>query len=297
MSAKRETIKFLIPVSTFGISSQSLNGRSIVPLYINPQNMTISDSKIIQSTQTKGGFIVEYWGENLTDINFGGVVGSGGIEAIEILRSVYRNEQTQMRDLILRRMAEQQSAENASQTESNAGFIKSLIAGQIAGGDSLLGNGFSEIIDANKSLVENIKSIYKNASQNNPQPEVLIPTAGAFAVTVDMYYQGFKYRGFFSSFSVSESADVTGDFNYDVKFSATSRTGKRSNFAPWHRDPYDSVGQPKQASIPTEGPMLDELSFRSNITETAATITKSDNQAGQKKPNQVLLNRFEGLKK
>ena len=39
------------------------NGSS-VQMYINPENFSVAESKLITPTRTKGGFVVQYWGDN-----------------------------------------------------------------------------------------------------------------------------------------------------------------------------------------------------------------------------------------
>ena len=65
----------------------------IVNMYINPQNITYSSSKIIDKQLTKGGFIIQYWGEQLTTLRISGHTGSSGIEGINVLYEIYRAEQ------------------------------------------------------------------------------------------------------------------------------------------------------------------------------------------------------------
>jgi len=63
-----------------------------VEMYINPQNISYEDSKIITPTRTKGGYIIQYWGEELGTINLSGHTSSAGIEGINLLRMIYRIE-------------------------------------------------------------------------------------------------------------------------------------------------------------------------------------------------------------
>lgn len=48
----------------------------VVTLLINPQTMNSSFSKKVNASFTRGGFIVEQWGENLDVLNFSGTIGA-----------------------------------------------------------------------------------------------------------------------------------------------------------------------------------------------------------------------------
>lgn len=295
---KRVTMKFLIPVSVSGIKSETLAGRKMIPCYISPQEMKIQESKLITETLTKGGYLIEYWGEELPIITASGSTGSGGIEAIDILRAVYRNEQIQMDQLLRERSrALSQAAESALQDTSSA----TAQAGIVSALDSLFENGVSEIIDGTKSVVEEITSIFEDTVEERTNPVTLIPSLGAFAVAVDLYMQGVKYRGFFKDFSVNESAESPGLFDYNFTFKVLKRSGKRKNFMPWHRNPRDANGNPREVSIPIEGPRLDELSYETNLSTfgsfvagdgTSVFLDHSVDNVEAQDVNDVGVNRF-----
>jgi hypothetical protein len=78
---KRNIITWFIP--QFGI----------VRMYVNPQSISYVHKKIISKERTKGGFTLQYWGEDLTQINIQGTTGSAGIEGINVLYEIYRAEQ------------------------------------------------------------------------------------------------------------------------------------------------------------------------------------------------------------
>lgn len=296
MTIRRNTMKFLIPISVFGIRSETLAGRRTVPCYISPTQFNIDEKKLITETFTKGGYMVEYWGEELPTITGGGTTGSGGIEAIEILRAVYRNEQIQMEQLLLeraRRIEEDAGTtlQDSSSATAQAGIVSAL--------DSLFGNGFSEIINGTQSVIDEITAIFGDSPEDVPDPVTLVPSTAAFAVSVDLYMQGFKYRGYFTDFRTSESGESPGLFDYNFTFKVLRRTGRRPNFMPWHRNPFNALGEPTEASIPVEGQRLDELSYATNA-ETAGTIiptnglstfTNSENDIPED-PNDVGVSRF-----
>jgi hypothetical protein len=64
-----------------------------IEMYINPQAISFSNKKTITQKRTKGGFIIQYWGEELETLNIAGETGDGGIEALYPLIDVYRSEQ------------------------------------------------------------------------------------------------------------------------------------------------------------------------------------------------------------
>ena len=72
---------------------------TLVEMYINPNNITFSQNKKISKTRTKGGFLVQYWGEELMTIQLQGTTGSAGIEGIQLLEDVYRSEQLSLQRL------------------------------------------------------------------------------------------------------------------------------------------------------------------------------------------------------
>ena len=78
---QRRMLKWLVPE------------RGIIEMYINPQSIAIRNAKNIKSERTKGGFVVQYWGEELTSIDISGHTGTSGIEGINVLSDIYRGEQ------------------------------------------------------------------------------------------------------------------------------------------------------------------------------------------------------------
>ena len=63
-----------------------------------------------------------------------------------------------------------------------------------------------------------------------------IPSLAAMAFAVEMYYNGWVYRGFFENMTVTERAD---NFllDYSMTFTATQRRGYRTNYFPWSESP------------------------------------------------------------
>jgi hypothetical protein len=284
---KRNVMKFLIPVTVQSVSRDDLVGRTIIPVYINPQRINIQESKLVDHTLTKGGYIVQYWGEELTRIQADGITGSGGIEAINILRSVYRNEQIQFKNLLLKRSSDLAEAAGESINDNTAANAMSGLKSIL---DTITEGGFSGIVNGISSSIESITNAAIGVTENNPNNITLIPSLASFAVTMDIYFQGEKFRGFFKSFAYTEEASSPGMFNYQFEFVVTKRFGERKNFMPWHRNPLDAGGQPRPASIPPEGARLDELTFATTQNEVLGTKRVSSKFASTQESTQVDLN-------
>ncbi len=197
-----------------------------VDMYINPQSMDIQEKKIIQKQRTKGGYIIQYWGEELMSIKIAGTTGASGIEGINILRKVYR--------------AEQDSFQQVAQTLSdrvNAFTASGNIANVIAQGAG----------SAAGDLAGNIGGGLMTGLFGGSSSPSLLPTLGSLAVSVELFYQGWVFKGFFEELSTSENVvNGPGVFNYNLTFTVLDRRGTRGNFMPFHRSPaiLDSAGNP-----------------------------------------------------
>lgn len=193
------------------IMSFRLPSGAVVEMYINPQNLTIAESKAITPIRTKGGYVIQYWGDQLTEITLSGHTGSSGIKGIQILRDIYRSENKGF-DLVA---ATQQSE------------LQSII-------------GETNIQDANMSQT---LSSYSAALQKRNY--LLRPSLASMAVSVILFYQGVQYKGFFTAFETTENTDQLGLISYTMRFSATSTSGQRQNFMAWHKEPIatDLTGQ------------------------------------------------------
>lgn len=192
-------------------------GLGFVDMYINPQQMDISEKKVIQKQRTKGGYIIQYWGEELTTIRIQGNTGASGIEGINILRKVYRAEQDSFQQ-VAQMLADRVNA------FSVGGNLSSLIAN----GASQSGGNFAGNITG--GLVTGLLG-------GNSSPATL-PTLGSLAVSVEMYYQGWVFKGFFENFDVNESvSNGPGVFNYTLLFTVLDRRGERLNIMSYNRSP------------------------------------------------------------
>lgn len=190
----------------------------IVQMYCNPQNIRYDYSKNIESKRTKGGFVIQYWGENLTQLSINGTTGTSGIEGINVLHDLYRNEQLALDPFALFLAAKQRQ-------QSFAGDIfdvgSSLFNAETAG-------------DVGNTLVGALAGAAQEAF---PQASSQAPTLASLASQVEMYWSGEVFRGYFTGFSVTESVTSLGMFDYEIKFTVTQKRGLRKNFLAWHRSP------------------------------------------------------------
>jgi len=248
MDIYRKTLKFLVPVSEDALNTFTLTGRDVVPIYVNPQSISIRDNKIIQKTLTKGGYVIQYWGEELSTMSVNGTTGSAGIEGIHILRDIYRNEQIRMKDQLLTKLENKtsgavQTLADTSEVEQASNFITNMK-------NTDIGSAVGGFFDTAKSIVESFANVLDSTAEETINRVILRPTLAAYAVSMDVYFQGERYRGYFTTFTVNERAASPGLFDYTFQFMITKRVGKRSNFMPWHRTPLDDSGNPVSATIP-----------------------------------------------
>lgn len=205
----------------------------VIEMYINPKSISYQDAKLISKERTKGGFSLQYWGEELTTISLRGTTGSSGIEGINVLHEIYRAEQYAF-DAIGLTLASDNGV-NAADQQILGGIGNSI--GSLVSGTSV-GNGIGGYI-AN-SLFGTDSSSQALASQN-------IPSLAQYAFSVEMFYRGWIYRGYFQNMTVNESADNLGLFEYDISFIATERKGYRLNEFSWQRS---AINGPSSTSAP-----------------------------------------------
>lgn len=186
----------------------------IVEMYLNPQSVAIDEGKVITPTRTKGGYAIQYWGEELIKINIQGTTGTSGIEGINVLRDVYRSEQLTLDPYAL--------YVAAAPAPSPASAVGSAIGGALGG-------------DLGASIGGAVGGLIGDAASGLGPGTRPTPSLAQFAFSVEMYWDGEVYRGYFTRFNVTESVDTLGLFNYTMEFVATQRRGFRQNFMPWHR--------------------------------------------------------------
>lgn len=207
---KRHLIHWLIP------------DMGVVKVYVNPDNISYSHAKIINQTRTKGGYSLQYWGEDLIKIAMSGTTGSSGIEGINMLYEIYRSEQYTF-DSVGLTLAAGNAASNLS--GSLVGTATNLAGGIVGALGGALGNGAGSEI---------AKSLFGVDGSNGLSPRN-IPSLANNAFTVEMYYNGWVYRGYFNDMRITETTDLM--FNYSINFTATQKRGYRTNFLPWHKNP------------------------------------------------------------
>lgn len=277
MTIQRQVMTFKLPLRVEQLGRSNFRGRASIPLYINPETFQIQERKVISSSMTKGGYAVQYWGEELASITANGTTGSGGIEAINILRDVYRYEIIHFNNLL--RLRESNSQED---------FISAFGS---AGGRNRTRNFRNDIFNlaggAESIINEIVESAYGFA-EANPASVNLIPSIGVFATNIILYWHGEMFQGYFENFTVDEKAASPGLFDYSFGFKVLKRSGKRSNFMPWHRNPYDLNGNPRPASMPIEGARVDELTFESTYQKITSNV--QENQNGPSNTNFVTSN-------
>ena len=179
---------------------------SAVQMYINPENFVIRESKQITETRTKGGFVIQYWGENLTKITLSGTTGSSGIKGINVLRDIYRSE--------------------------NRGF--ELIASQLVGDIEQVKSG----LNVSGASAAGLNTLLEDTALELQKRNFLLrPSLVSLAVNVLLFYQGVQYKGFFNDFTVTEGVTKLGLFDYNISFTATETRGQRKNFLGWQKEP------------------------------------------------------------
>ena len=246
---QRETIMFFLPVYSKDdhLEDGNVFKKEIKVMYLNPQTFTLNDRKLIKPQLTKGGYIVQYWGEELGSIQASGTTGSSGIEGINILRDIYRHEQIKFRDMIDRKRADE---ELKNKVKIAGGSNLSDVVTALGIVDAALGGIGSRVANGVSSIMDGFRQPYE---QESFETFSLPPSLASFATSIDLYHQGEIYRGFFETFQVTETAQEPGLFNYQFSFKVTRRSGERLNFMPWHRNPLSSDGTTKKATEPNIG--------------------------------------------
>jgi hypothetical protein len=189
----------------------------IVNMYINPQSVRYNHAKLIQKERTKGGYSLQYWGEELTTLAITGNTGSSGVEGLNVLEEIYRSEQLTFDPLALS-LAANQSVSGLNDIVNNAAQNLGGLGGSIL-------SSTSGVLGLDPSTA--------NIVPRN------IPTLASLAYGIELYYMGWVFRGYFNSFSATESTDMLGMFSYDIQFTVTQRRGYRYNFMPHHRSAID----------------------------------------------------------
>jgi len=206
---KRDMLMWLIPEGP------------TIQMYINPQSIRYNHKKLINKVRTKGGYALQYYGEDLTDLVIAGTSGSAGYEAINVLYEIYRNEQFKFDSYGLTLQAERDKADQES--------FDSLIFG---------GGVLGDLSNAAVNLKAAAKGNYNSLIQSRNKP-----TLASLAFTVEMIWKNLIYRGYFTSFSVTESAEHFALFDYSIGFTVTQIRGYRLNDQAFHKSPTTGPSQ------------------------------------------------------
>lgn len=194
----------------------------VIPMFINPQSMAQSNTKLIDKVRTKGGFVIQYWGEDLSELNLEGHTGSSGVEGLNVLYEIYRAEQY-MFDSIALTMAADSSVSGINDLVDGAlGSLGGGIAGTLGGA---LGGALGALTGT-------------TATSTLPSD---VPSLAAMATGIELYYAGWVFRGYFQSMSITEGVEQLGFFRYNIKFIITQRRGYRTNNLPWQREAFTEV--------------------------------------------------------
>lgn len=201
----------------------------VINMYINPQSIDYNFKKLITPERTKGGYVIQYWGEELPTLNLRGITGSSGVEGLNVLYEIYRAEQVNFDPIGLTL-----ASDNAISGLGDS--INSI--GQAIGGGA--GDAFSSISGG----ILGTNPLTQSILPRNP------PTLSALAFGVEMYYNGWVFRGFFTSMSWTESVDKMGMFDYNIQFTVTQRRGYRTNSMAWQRSANNGPSNNAEGGVP-----------------------------------------------
>lgn len=231
--------------------------KGVVEMYVNPQQISYQYKKQITNQRTKGGYVLQYWGEELTTLNIQGTTGSAGIEGINVLMDVYRNEQVQFDPYALALAADR---DRENEEFSFLGDFPSPGLGQT-------------LTNIGESIGESFTSLVSNAVETgSPKTTRPSPTLASLAFTVEMYYSDWSFRGYFTDFRIDERADRLGLFDYSMTFMVTQQRGIRRNFFGWHRTPDGPSNTDPIGGRP--------YSYNTLLTEYAAPTQRPNEEGG-----------------
>lgn len=239
---KRNIITWFVP--EFGL----------VRMYINPQSISYQHKKLIHKDRTKGGYTIQYWGEELSVITIQGTTGSSGIEGINMLYEIYRAEQHAFDSIGLSLAAGNAAADLATK---GVGIVGNAIGGLFGDDSGLTGGLLGGILgtdspNANALSAKNITSLAE------------------LACSIEMYYNGWVYRGYFESMVINEKAE---NFllDYTLTFNATQRRGYRQNYFPWTRSAKDGPSR-YDTPMSIDGNKIDPNTPANILGKTAGTL-------------------------
>ena len=159
-------------------------------------------------------------GRRIKTLVISGTTGSSGIEGINVLHDIYRNEQLNLDPLALYYTAFKQQQQS--------------LATSTLGLSNIIGGATSLLQTESSSLLQQANNLIATGSSN---PQRQRPTLASMAFTVELYWSGWVFRGYFENFKITERANMLGLFDYNFTFTVTQQRGTRYNFLPWHRSP------------------------------------------------------------
>lgn len=162
-------------------------------LHVNPTSFQVSRKKVIERLQTLGGYVEQHWGDAPTEITFDASTG-GFMRLYTGLTS-----STGMSGEIAKKVAPSSMAPSTTQTTS-------------ARRETIAYDKYLDLL----ALFHNNGAIYDSRGS--------IVLNGMIKITFD----GMSYFGWFTSFSVSESADKPYSFTMNASF--TVRRESHSHF-------------------------------------------------------------------
>jgi len=101
--------------------------------------------------------------------------------------------------------------------------------------------GINALRDVYRSEQLTLFNIIKNVNINGIKRR---QSLAQLAASVVMHYAGVQYFGYFKNLSVTESAEQTGIYTYQIGYTVTKTIGLRKNWAGWHRVPRSSTEKP-----------------------------------------------------
>src|ERR1700722_6390035 len=158
-----------------------------VRMFINPQHINYKHSKLINMDRTKGGYTLQYWGEELSVLTLDGTTGSSGIEGINALYEIYRAEQYAFDAVGLTLAANNASADVANSLIQNVG-------GALGNGVNQLFGGSPNSSTAAAGGAGLLGGILGMDSPQNYLSAANIPSLASLAFAVEMFYNGWVYR-------------------------------------------------------------------------------------------------------
>jgi hypothetical protein len=198
--AEQKYISRLPLIFSIDFRGKAKNPPEIV-LLINPESLSFSTSKKINSQYTRGGYVTEEWGNMQENLQFSGRI--GGFYVL--------NPQIDFSGL------------NRYERSKSPSFKNLMNLFMMYRNNGMIYDNTTKASEGNKSnkLIRNKKL----ASVNNRIPKMIKKAKNRIVDIGDVYlnYDGIIYRGSFDEFSIEESADSPYTLSYKFGFTVRSR--------------------------------------------------------------------------